>query len=262
MGIWSRIKLIFRSKANKALDSMEDTSASLDFAYDQQRKLLSDAKRSQVDIVTGRKRAEVEVHNAEQEIEKLTAQAKKAIDVGREDLARTALTRKAQKEERLGALRENLQRTMGEEQKIGAAVENLTAKVEQFRTEKESIKAQYKTAEAQVKITEQLNGLDGSLDSSGAIIDRARGKVGELQARASALDELGVQQSWGGDALDAELNALSASSKVEQEIAALKGELPSGSGATVHALNAGDTHPDLMDLEVGIVDAETVEETR
>ena len=40
MSLWQRISLIFRSKANKALDRAEDPRETLDYSYQRQLELL------------------------------------------------------------------------------------------------------------------------------------------------------------------------------------------------------------------------------
>jgi phage shock protein A len=63
-------------------------------------------------------------------------------------------------------------------------------------------------------------------------VERAETKTETLKAKAGAIDELvatGVlDDPTGGDPLDRELKAISASSTVDDELAALMAELPPG----------------------------------
>src|SRR3990170_3366348 len=95
MSMAKRISLIFRSKANKALDRAEDPRETLDYSYQRQLDLLSKVRRGVADVATSRKRVELQVNQLEQQATKLQGQAEKAISVGREDLAREALIRKS-----------------------------------------------------------------------------------------------------------------------------------------------------------------------
>src|SRR6201991_3840523 len=95
MSMWQRISLIFRSKANKALDKAEDPREVLDYSYQRQLDLLSKVRRGVADVATSRKRVELQVNQLEQQSTKLQDQAQKAIEMSREDLAREALTRKS-----------------------------------------------------------------------------------------------------------------------------------------------------------------------
>src|ERR1700754_2170648 len=95
MSMWQRISLIFRSKANKALDKAEDPREVLDYSYQRQLDLLSKVRKGVADVATSRKRVELQVNQLNQQATKLTDQAQKALSMGREDLAREALTRKS-----------------------------------------------------------------------------------------------------------------------------------------------------------------------
>ena len=82
MGIWQRMTLIFRSKANKVLDRAEDPRETLDYSYQRQVELLSKVRRGVADVATSRKRVELQVNQLEQQSTKLQGQAEKAIGVG------------------------------------------------------------------------------------------------------------------------------------------------------------------------------------
>ena len=60
--MWQRISLIFRSKANKALDRAEDPRETLDYSYQRQLDLLAKVRRGVADVATSRKRVELQVN--------------------------------------------------------------------------------------------------------------------------------------------------------------------------------------------------------
>ena len=49
MGVMKRVSLIFRAKANKALDKMEDPRETLDYSYQQQVEMLTRVRRGAYD---------------------------------------------------------------------------------------------------------------------------------------------------------------------------------------------------------------------
>ena len=55
MSLMKRISLIFRSKANTALDKAEDPRETLDYSYQRQLELLSKVRRGVADVATSRK---------------------------------------------------------------------------------------------------------------------------------------------------------------------------------------------------------------
>src|ERR1700709_330316 len=95
MSVMKRMSLIFKSKANKALDRMEDPRETLDYSYQRQLEMLTKVRRGVADVATSRKRIELQRNQLQSQSDKLTEQAQKAISMDREDLAREALTRKS-----------------------------------------------------------------------------------------------------------------------------------------------------------------------
>jgi phage shock protein A len=230
MSLMKRMSLIFRSKANKALDRAEDPRETLDYSYQRQLELLSKVRRGVADVATSRKRVELQVAQLEQQQAKLQGQAEKAIAANREDLAREALTRKSGLTSQVNELRAQHANLQGEEEKLVLAQQRLQAKVESFRTRKETIKATYTAAEAQTKIGEAMSGIGEEMGDVGLAIQRAEDKTQSMQARAGAIDELiasgaldDASQHNAGDDISRELDALSSDGDVEAELARLKG---------------------------------------
>src|ERR1700754_4174485 len=95
MSLMQRISLIFRSKANKALDRAEDPRETLDYSYQRQLEMLTKVRRGVADVATSRKRVELQMNQLQAQSDKLTGQAQQALTMNREDLAREALTRKS-----------------------------------------------------------------------------------------------------------------------------------------------------------------------
>ena len=52
MGVMKRMSMIFRSKANKALDRAEDPRETLDYSYQKQLELLQKVRRGVADVAT------------------------------------------------------------------------------------------------------------------------------------------------------------------------------------------------------------------
>ena len=190
MSLWQRFTMIFRAKANKALDRAEDPRETLDYSYQRQIELLSKVRRGVADVATSRKRVELQINQLEQQSGKLQTQAQKAIDMDREDLAREALTRKSGLTQQITDLKVQYAQLQGEEEKLTLAQQRLQTKVEAFRTKKETIKATYTAAEAQTRINEALSGIGDEMGDVGQAIQRAEDKTAQMQARAGAIDEL------------------------------------------------------------------------
>jgi phage shock protein A len=246
MSLMKRISLIFRSKANRALDAAEDPRETLDYSYQRQIEMLSKVRRGVADVATSRKRVELQVAQLEQQSQKLHDQAQKALSMGREDLAREALTRKSGLTGQINDLKVQQAQLQGEEEKLTLAAQRLQAKVEAFRTKKETIKATYTAAEAQTRINEAFSGISEEMGDVGLAVQRAEDKTAQMQARAGAIDELissgaleDASSLGGGDDIARELEAMSKDSDVESELAALK----AGSSQPPSALESGQGAP-------------------
>jgi phage shock protein A len=232
-GLISRASTVVKAKLSKLLDRAEDPGETLDYSYEQQLQLLQNVKRGVADVVTSKKRLQLQTQQLEQSVVKLETQARQALGAGREDLARAALERKAAVQGQLQGLDVQVQQLEQQQEKLVQSERQLSAKIEAFRSEKEVIKAQYSAAEAQVRIGEAASGIGEQMADTGLAIQRARDKTEQMTARAAAVDELiaaGTLEDFTSSQtqLDRELAQLSASSQVDDDLARLKGELGPG----------------------------------
>ena len=231
MSVMKRVTMIFRAKADKALDRMEDPRETLDYSYKQQLELLQKVRRGVADVATSRKRLELQMNQLQQSQNRLDKQARDALSAGREDLAREALTRKSGIGTQLADLETQYTNLQGEEEKLTLASQRLQAKVDSFRTRKETIKATYTAAEAQTRINEAFTGISEEMGDVGLAIQRAEDKTEQMKARASAIDELmasgALDDMVGGprDDIQAELDRMGASGGVDNELERMKAEL-------------------------------------
>jgi len=232
MSVMKRVSLIFRAKANKALDKYEDPRETLDYSYQQQVEMLTKVRRGVADVATSRKRVELQMTQLQKQVQTKETQARTALGQGREDLARAALEQKSGLQSQYQGLQSQYQGLQEQEEKLTLASQRLQTQVDAFRTRKETIKATYTAAEAQTRINEAFSGISEEMGDIGLAIQRAEDKTAQMQARAGAIDELlasgALENHVGGtpDYIQAELDRMGASSEIESEMARLRGELP------------------------------------
>jgi phage shock protein A len=241
MGLMKRFSMIFKAKASKTLDRYEDPRETLDYSYERQLELLQKMRRGVADVATSRKRVELQAQSLQQSAAKLENQARQAVTQNRDDLAREALTRRSAIAGQLTDLQTQHDQLKTEEAKLVDASQRLQAKVEAFRTRKETIKATYTAAEAQTRINEAVSGIGEEMGDVGLAMQRAEDKVAQMQSRAGALDELMASGALDNltqtsDRLEAELTRTSADAMVEAELSRIRGEL--GGGTTAKQLGA------------------------
>jgi len=234
-GLMQRTMTLIQAKFSKLLDRAEKPSETLDYSYERQLELLQNVKRGVADVVTAKKRLQLQTQQLEQNVVKLDTQARQALAQGREDLARAALERKSAVQQQLQGLDQQIQQLETQQEKLVASEQQLSARVESFRSEKEVIKAQYSAAEAQVRIGEAATGIGEQMSDTGAAIQRAKDKTDEMQARASAIEELtagGTLADFTSNQtqLDRELAQMASQSQVDQELEQMKKEVGTGAG--------------------------------
>src|SRR3954454_20353868 len=93
-GVSGRFSTVIKAKINKLLDKAEDPAETLDYSYTKQLESLQNVKKGIADVVTAKKRLQMQSQKLEQSVVKLDTQARQAVAAGKEDLARMALERK------------------------------------------------------------------------------------------------------------------------------------------------------------------------
>ena len=243
MGMFSRAHDIMQAKANRALDKAEKPDEMLDLSYEKMLEQITQVRRALVEIAGSRKRIELQEQQLQHSADHLQDQARTALSAGREDLAREALSRKAAAQTQVDEMEPQHQQLVDEEAKLSQTLQTLQTRVNHFRTQKETMKAQYSAAQAMTSVNEGVAGISKTMGDSGAALTRAQDKIAAMQARSGALDELlesGVLEDVGGshDDIQHELDQIGASSSVDQELAALKagmkepGQLPAAGQST------------------------------
>jgi phage shock protein A len=246
-GLGGRMSTVIKSKISRMLDRAEDPGETLDYGYQKQVELLQNVKKGIADVVTSKKRLQMQSTKLEESVVKLDTQARQALAQGREDLARTALERKTLAQTELQSLDTQIKELEGQQEQLTENEKKLRAKIEQFRTKKEVIKAQYSAAEAQVRISEAANGVGEQMADLGLAIQRAEDKTETMRARASAVEELEKagtfedlsQLGSGEDDIDKQLRELTSGAQVDDELAKMKAELGS-CGGDAPALEQGE----------------------
>jgi phage shock protein A len=246
-GTSGRFTTVIKAKINKMLDKAEDPGETLDYSYQKQLESLQGVKKGIADVVTAKKRLQMQTSKLEQSVVKLDTQARQALAAGNEELARVALERKNVAQTELQNLDGQVSELEAQQQKLIDSEQKLRTKIESFRTKKEVIKAQYNAAEAQVRISEAATGVGEEMADVGLAMQRAVDKTEQMRARADAVGELEEAGTFedltalgsGEDDIDRQLRQLSSSSAVDDDLAKMKAELGSGSAPAAPQIEPG-----------------------
>ena len=123
----------------------------LDLSYEQMLDQITKVRQALVTIAASRKQIELQEQQLQHSVDHLQDQAKAALAQGREDLAREALSRKAAAQAQIDGMEPQHQQLTEEEQKMEQTLQALQQRVNTFRTQKETLKAQYTAASAMTR---------------------------------------------------------------------------------------------------------------
>jgi phage shock protein A len=198
MSLFSRAHDILNAKANKALDAAEKPDEMLDLSYEQMLDQITRVRQALVTIAASRKQIELQEQQLQHSVDHLQDQAKTALSLGKEDLAREALSRKAAAQAQIDGMEAQHQQLAEQEDKLGQTLQALQ-------------RAQDKIATMQAR----AGALDELLQSG--VLEDVGGNTDDIQQE---LDEAGTSAD-----VDRELAAM----KAEIGPASTPPELPAGS---------------------------------
>jgi phage shock protein A len=229
LGLTNRLSTVIKQKVNQLLDRYEDPRQALDYSHVKQTEMLNKLRRDIAEVVTSKKRLEMQKAKLWDNIRTLDEQARRSIEVDREDLTKLALERKNANLLQVRGLEKQIAEMQNEQEKLEQTEKRLSAKVEEFKSKKEVIKAQYSAAEAQVRIKESVSGISEEMTDVGVSMNRAEDKTEKMKAKSQALDEMinsGVLTDYTSnkDDIEKELEKITVNGSVEEELAKLKAE--------------------------------------
>ena len=247
MGLRQRVALLFRARANRALDHLEDPGDALELAYEKQLQALQRVRRGVADVVTSQKQLEIQQRQMEANSARLDDLARRALEQGREELAASALTQGELVQGQMHGLRAQMDALSQQRENLEMAGQRLQTRIASMRTQKQTLKAQYSAARATVHAGETVAGISKDMDDIELLLERARDKMLSTQARAEAVNELldtgvlGRLGAGGVEALESQVRTAAIAQSVDQRLEAMKQELGMGGGASPARLEAPPT---------------------
>src|SRR5215204_2803353 len=128
-GLAGRMSTVVKSKISRMLDRAEDPGETLDYGYQKQVELLQNVKKGIADVVTSKKRLQLQQQKLEGQVVKLDTQARQALAQGREDLARMALERKQFAQTELQTLDQQVAELEGQQAGLVEKEQKLRSKI-------------------------------------------------------------------------------------------------------------------------------------
>ena len=234
--MFNRFTLRLNARFSRVLDRAEDPVEILDYTYERQAEQLYGLRRDVTNLVTAKKRVVHQRDRRQDQFLRLDAGARKALELGREDLARQALERKRRVGQELVDLTQLVSELEREQAQMVARGREARSRVERFRSYKELVKAQYVAAKAQLAISDAVAGLSSQLREAGSRIQRMTEQAEEMNLQAEVIEELEAAGTLaaigtGEDDIDRQLRELSAGGSIDAQIERMKVELTAAARA-------------------------------
>jgi phage shock protein A len=229
MGIFDRMGKVISSNVNALLDKAEDPQKSVDLIVDEMKDQIRAAKKELIDGIAAEKVLRKKVEELDIEVDKWERRAELALRSDDEKLAREALVQK----KRVVGERDRAEALRAEQR---SAVINMKGELERMEHKQSELQARKGTLAAQLKQAQSGGGseaLGAKGSGSGAFAEfrRMEDRIEGVQAEVEAAREVDAALNDGMSEaeLEAKFNALeskgrtsTASSEVDDELAALK----------------------------------------
>ncbi len=241
MGLFDRISRLARANLNDMVSKAEDPEKILDQAIIDMSEDLVQLRQAVAQSIATQKRSQQQYNQNQSQANQWQSRAQLALQKGDENLAREALQRKKSYLETANTIKATLDQQTGQVDTLKKNLISLESKISEAKTKKNMLKARAQAAKA----NEQLQGMIGGINPSGATaaFERMEEKVLQMEARSQAAHEL------TGSSLDEQFAALEAGSDVDDELAAMKAQL-SGAGPNQAQLPQGTQTNDAPKSEV------------
>lgn len=224
----SRVGRLFRSSLGALFSPAEDPRRAFAEPSDDQLDLLRQLSATRLRLIEARGRLETLRGAVTASGERSEREARVAVAVGRDDVARAALRLQRFGEAEVSACDRQIERLLHEERQLAGVEQRIRGEAETARLREELVAAQRVAAQSQIAAVEALTSIALQTEHS-SMLERFELDTEELQARADAiryLAEAGILDSAGERSEIAPVGDLDgdAGCDVESRLAALKRE--------------------------------------
>ena len=226
--LFGRGSRVVKGQVNKGMDSVEDATfeATLKQTIRDMKSELNDLVRTSAEAMSNHNRLEAEYQKHLRQSEEWKERAMKAVEAGREDLAKKALSQKAECDDNVESMQATVDAARDASEKLKQRMQELKTKIGDAERNASTLIARRNAAQAQKKVAQALAGVSDAENAFSAL-SAFEESVARQEAEAQAFDDMAGATNAD---LEAEFEALDAPS-LDDELAALKREMQSG-GAT------------------------------
>jgi phage shock protein A len=215
MGIMDRFSTLIRANVNDALDRAEDPEKMINQILREMQENIAEGRRQIAAMIAQEKELEADLGTTRKLAGEWQSKAQRAVEAGKDDLAREALRRKRDNEENAAVYEQQLTTQQQAIAKLKTQLQQLEAKYQSTLSQRDAFLARHRRAAAQQQVSTSLSSFS-PMDPSDDL-DRMERKIRGLEARASATAEI------SDTSVDAQFRELDYDLDIERELAALKG---------------------------------------
>lgn len=223
MGIINRFTEIMKANINDLLDKCEDPAKMVDQSLRELRESLAEVKKETASVMAEETRCKRNLDEVQDEIQKWTSYAEKAINAGNDADAKTFISKKQAAESHLASVQQTYDVAHENAEKMRQMHNKLVSDIDTLESKREMIKAKVAVAKTQ----EKVNSVTSKANVYGAMaaFDRMEAKADKMLDSANAMAELNAQPVDEASALSAKYDSGSDSASVDAELTAMKAKL-------------------------------------
>jgi len=218
MGIFTRFRDIVASNINAMLDKAEDPEKMVRLIIQEMEDTLVEVKSNCAAVMAEHKKIERALADTQSVVAEWESRAKLAVEKGRDDLARAALTEKRRYAQRQETLGEELERTKEMVRNYQEDIRQLEAKLADAREKQRSLIHRRTAAYTRRQAQERLRKVDTT--EAFAKFEAYENGIERLEAEAEILDKYRPK----GNSLHDQFASLEHEDEIEQELQRLKGQ--------------------------------------
>ncbi|MEY4785717.1 MAG: hypothetical protein RIR41_3652 [Pseudomonadota bacterium] len=213
MGVFSRLSDIINSNINAMLDKAEDPEKIARLIIQEMEDCLVEVRSAAARSMADKKEYERDISQLEQTRLDWSSKAELAVEKGREDLARGALSAKQRAEREIDGRRQALKAIEEVSVRRQDDLEKLQAKLDEAKTKHRALVVRREAAEQRIAMRSRIevNKVDEAMRRYGQI----ERKVDEMEAYADLINV-------GDRSLEAQFQELAAEESIEKELAEIK----------------------------------------
>ncbi|MEO9945001.1 phage shock protein PspA [Paraglaciecola sp.] len=215
MGMFSRMSDIVQANINAILDKAEDPAKVVKLLIQEMEETLVELRSVAATNLAEKKQVQRQIAKLEQQVTSWQAKAELALDKGREDLARAALTEKNITQQNFAALSSEMETIEESLTKLQADMGKLQDKLVEARAKQKSMILRERSVSVRMQVKSKAHSV--KIDDAIIRFEQYERRIDDLESQVDAYDL--VDEAKG---LDAEFKQLEVENKIEEELAALR----------------------------------------